>query len=514
MNRKPNAYVPNFDHLEIRQLLSVTPVAANFDKATHVLTIQGTEKADSIYIEQSSRTNKVYVGSKPNGSEYGVFDGNAIQRIVVYGAGDNDVITLNYYNSVTRETNPVRIPATISGGGGHDAITGETRDDHIDGGAGNDIIYGGEGNDLIAGQEGVDTIYGDGGNDVIYGGAGGNNTEAGGADTDYLYGGKGNDSLWGGGGNDYIWGDDNDDALFGGSGNDFLMGGAGADRLFGNTGVDRLFGESSSAGGSTSWDRNWLEAGSPFDLNDAASETALDGWNALKPVVGGTTFTDVDQESSSTCILLASIASALKQGMDLSNRVQYLGNYTYRVSFEGGKKFQNVLFDGTIFNNAKGDRLDPGAAAPGESWVIIYQRAYLKAYFNIDAWNTKAVDEFSGEENCVQAYKAIGLSKVDNKEYAKGFTSDVADALKKLLDAKNAVAVGGPGHRYALFDVVKDAKGNVTVELYNPWGSSKVTDKTVDGKKMQFVAGSKSGIIKVTWSEFTKFFSEYSYGKV
>jgi hypothetical protein len=493
--KTPNnsSFKPGLENLEARQLMAANLTASLVaENGRNILVVEGTERNDSVYIEYSVNSGKYYVGTTYDGEQLGAF--RNVAEIRIWANGGNDRIDLHSNDG----RNPPSVKAIISGGDGNDILIGGTGDDHLDGGAGNDKLYGGAGADLMGGQTGDDELYGLAGNDVMYGNDG----------NDYLSGGAGIDSIWGGYGNDDLRGDSGGDSLYGDAGADKLRGGTGADRLFGGSGVDELRGETSASWGD-SWQRNWLEAGS-------ASESAVDGWNAHKPVVNGTRYYDIDQEASGTCVLLSSLAAVTRQGADLSDRVQYLGNFKYRVSFENGAKTQDVFFDGNYVKH-NGKIVDANSHGSGESWTIIYQRAYLKQYFNIDPMNAATVYNFGGEDNNVQAFTAIGRTHIVNKVSANGFTSSTRDQLRTMLANGYAIGIGGTGHRYALFGIEKNASGVWTVELYNPWGSYGVHKAShslngngVEGKRMAFVNGSAPGRIKVEWAEFKRFFNEYT----
>ena len=200
-------------------------------------------------------------------------------------SGGNGVDMLSYYGSVSAvmvnlATLAVSggdaagdiIDATfegVTGGSGHDIITGNGGNNNLIGGAGDDLLAGEGGNDTRTGGLGGDTLAGDGGHDwvssandttgvqvdldagpgaaapqtatggealgdLISGfesiiGGGGSDALFGSSGSNWLTGNAGNDSLSGRGGNDTLRGGDGNDYLDGGAGNDSLTGGAGSD---------------------------------------------------------------------------------------------------------------------------------------------------------------------------------------------------------------------------------------------------------------------------------------------
>jgi ELWxxDGT repeat protein len=116
-----------------------------------VLLINGRDNTgDSINVRQSSTSVIVTIGS----TVVGTFPANSIGRIVVFGRGGNDTITIE--PSISK-------PTTLYGNAGSDALSG---------GSGPDKLIGGEGDDRMKGNAGSDEIYGGAGNDSINGGAG------------------------------------------------------------------------------------------------------------------------------------------------------------------------------------------------------------------------------------------------------------------------------------------------------------------------------------------------------
>ena len=152
-----------------------------------------------------------------------------------------------------------RAPSLMSGGSGHDRLTGAQFNDTLKGGIDNDVLKGGGGNDQLSGHQGRDVLSGGAGNDLIVGGD----------DTDSLSGGDGNDRLHGGAGNDRLSGATGNDQLIGFDGADLLQGGAQDDRLYGGTGSDTLAGELGT---------DWLDGGSSDDrLSGGAGNDVLIG---------------------------------------------------------------------------------------------------------------------------------------------------------------------------------------------------------------------------------------------
>jgi hypothetical protein len=316
--------------------------------------------------------------------------------------------------------------------------------------------YGGSGDDVLTGSSAADTFFGDTGDDILTGGGGA-------------------------------------DALDGGDHNDLLIGSAGDDRLFGGDGDDILSGGDG---------RDWLEAGSAAEFADGGGGA---DWNAHVWAVGGTTATDVNQGQTGTCVVLSSLAAATQEH-SLAGRFRYLGNFSYGVQMYDparGWLAVAVPFDGTMVQDAGLNIVDPTPAAEGESWVILYQRAYLKHFYGMDPLDGDQVASFDGEPNGNQAIRAI---LGGGAETSANFNAPV---MRSQLLAGQTLNVGGTGHRYAVIAVFQDAGGHWKVTLYNPWGYDAAHKATMD-----FDAdGSDDGSMTMTWAEFTEpsHFRNYTY---
>jgi Ca2+-binding RTX toxin-like protein len=120
----------------------------------------------------------------------------------------------------------------LYGGAGNDTMTGgrmwgEDGDDTLTGGS---TMSGGYGHDTITGTDGDNDIEGGTGHDIILAGDG--------ADT--VHGNSGEDDLRGGPGNDELYGGPDDDLVYGNSGDDLLHGGPDTDQLSGGPGTDEV----------------------------------------------------------------------------------------------------------------------------------------------------------------------------------------------------------------------------------------------------------------------------------
>jgi Ca2+-binding RTX toxin-like protein len=206
-------------------------------------------------------------------------------RLIVYGRGGSDVITLNYTIG--------NFGAEFHGELGNDYLTGSLSNDILVGGGGNDQLLASDGNDILWGDEegltwaqrsgdnsvgstdGDDLLQGAAGDDWIFGG-GGNDQLNGMLGNDYLHGGFGNDNLSGDDGNDILRGGDGNDSLTGNAGNDLVLSGSGDDFLLGGTDRDFVFAGSGS-------DRN-------LDINDNGDDVNVSETHTLDTDAANTSY--------------------------------------------------------------------------------------------------------------------------------------------------------------------------------------------------------------------------------
>jgi len=212
------------------------PILVGIGLINGTLLIPGTDSGDWIKVSAASK-NRVLVQTSFTSPANRYFAAPNVKRIVVYGQGGDDQITISP---------ALRLPAEIFGDDGDDILRGGGGSNRLSGGAGNDTLYGGAANDILWGGEDQDRLNGQAGHDL-------------------LFGDLGNDALNGGVGNDVLAGGDGSDWLQGGGGSDVLIGGDGADTLAKNTG------SALQIAGSTS-----------YDLDVAALQAILAEWANAK----------------------------------------------------------------------------------------------------------------------------------------------------------------------------------------------------------------------------------------
>lgn len=419
-----------------------------------VLTIEGTEAADRVVVRQVSGQITVEGISIRVGSTLQTkVASNAVSTLKVYGLGGNDFIALDSETKPGQQ--PLTVPAFVYAGEGQDTIRGGWGADWLYGGNGLDTIYGNKGNDILQGEGGADLVYGDDGNDRIWGNAG----------NDFLYGGLGNDDLYGGEGDDY---------------------------LDGSSGLDILAGENG------------------FD-------SYRDDFDLTKPFYLGTATTDIIQQVAPTCVTLTGLAELVQSGVNLSDRIRYLGNGLYDVKMykTGGWYYERVAFNGTWNDNDPAPSREGQGRTLPEFWTILFQRARLQL-FGVNYRNSMTSQQWQDAN-----LKSRGLL-LDAGEALYNFTGKVAEyhyanlVTPQTLSAANQqgrlIVVNTPGtgsnstldassgivawHAYSVTRVYQSG-GQWQLELYNPWGRDG-NGTPRDGKN--------DGFLTITWNEFAKFF--------
>ncbi|MFO0878687.1 MAG: calcium-binding protein [Gemmataceae bacterium] len=294
----------------------------------------------------------------------------------------------------------------------------------------------------------------------------------------------------GGAGNDVITGSSANDVLRGEGGNDQLVGNAGADRLFGGSGIDALDGGSGN---------DWVEPG-------AVSEEASGGWNPFRMVSEGMTPSDIDQQASPTCSVLAAMAAATRQGIPLRSQINYLGNFVFRVRLfdinANTWTHRDVRFDGAMVRNSQGRVVDPATSPEGEYWMLILQRAYL-AYSGVNPMDGNAVSNFRGDTvdrplAILTGRNVVWTLTSSTSPQAMQARLNHGDAITtgSRWNAQNALVVAG--HAY-MVDRVYTNSSRWYVRLYNPWGK--------DGYTSQ---GTNDGYVTLDWATYRANFSDWA----
>ena len=134
------------------------------DPTRLALFVGGTDAADAIEIRQGAAAGTVEV--VVNGVSRGVFptaiDGRSLGRIMVWGHGGDDTITIH--------ANVGAVDAVLYGGDGRDTLRAGSGNTILDGGTGDDTLLGGTGRDILIGGAGADELRGSRAGDVLIGG--------------------------------------------------------------------------------------------------------------------------------------------------------------------------------------------------------------------------------------------------------------------------------------------------------------------------------------------------------
>jgi Ca2+-binding RTX toxin-like protein len=234
--------------------------------------------------------------------------------------------------------------------------------------------------------------------------------------------------------------------------------GDGNDKVFGTLAIDKIFGE----GGD-----DWIDGGGQTDIIDGGGQ--IYDFNARVWAVNGYRPADIRQGHTGDCSFLA-----VESGLAARNwhpLIAYLGNGFYRVQL--GLITENVRFLG--YNPA----YDPEPAAPGESWVILSQRAWL-TYWGQDgvAWSWEVTQAIFGSQGYVQWWSGdVDWQQKIDAALARGQTVVVSTndtTLSRSLIGDHAYWVVGvyyPGWYLLRNPWGIDCHLPVGVDAYRPWGN-------------------------------------------
>jgi uncharacterized delta-60 repeat protein len=198
--------------------------------------------------------------------------------------------------------------------------------------------------------------------------------------------------------------------------------------------------------------------------------------NPALTAVGGALYTDILQAGAPTCWIDATMAELAFQGVDLSQRIHYLGNNVYSVALYDRNVKSNpwtggyhpvselVYFDGT---RTKADlAFDP--AQSGESWPVIMQRAIIEA-----------VEQFDPSESITNPHggdAADALAVLTGRWTTNTISPTAPDVQQQVINALAA-------HKNVMFNTLGTTSNLVAthwyavlransqgVTMYNPWG--------------------------------------------
>jgi Ca2+-binding RTX toxin-like protein len=248
-----------FEGLESRKLFAATATLAG-----GVLTINGTNSADTVELSKSGSSLKVKL--------------NGVNKSFNYGSVTRINANLKDGNDSFKSSTSVKQRMSVSGGNGNDKIYSGGGNDSLRGDAGNDIMDGQTGDDDMRGGSGTDTAdyssrtydlaialndiaddgIATGGHDNVHTDI--ENVKCG-SGGDYVMGSNANNEIWGGGGGDELHGGNGNDKIHGGAGDDFIEGNAGNDTIWGDAGMDEFY-------GGTGTDTHFAKDGEIDNLND------------------------------------------------------------------------------------------------------------------------------------------------------------------------------------------------------------------------------------------------------
>ena len=136
------------------------PIAVEYDPATGVLTVTGTEGDDAVALAPTATAGGVAVA--------GVGEFENVSRVVADLLGGDDDLLADADLAVAIDADGGAGDDSLVGGAGHDTLSGGAGVDVLDGAGGfYDMLYGGGGDDLLRDADGVRDARGNAGDDVI-----------------------------------------------------------------------------------------------------------------------------------------------------------------------------------------------------------------------------------------------------------------------------------------------------------------------------------------------------------
>ena len=291
-----------------------------------------------------------------------------------------------------------------------------------------------------------------------------------------------------------VYGGDGNDSIYGGAGNDILDGGAGNDLIYGGAGNDRLI------AGHAPNERDTLVGGAGFD-------SYFHPFAVGTPFVNGAAISDIRQGEAPLCQTEAALASAIQQGHNFVNDIQYLGSNAYNIKLYGSLQSQRVAYDGWTTDN------DPVVNDSGEFWMVLEQRARLQA-LGVDTNTTTTSTAWANANNAtggklfsigeaIYGYTGYNSTYSDIK-YANPQTLQSALTRGDAVIAQSRAVAGSVSadgiignHAYSVLGVYQES-GVWKVKLYNPWGKDRDNGATLDNTG----AAVNDGFITLTWSQF------------
>lgn len=210
----------------------------------------------------------------------------------------------------------------------------------------------------------------------------------------------------------------------------------------------------------------------------------------------GPTDGDVLQGQAADCYYLAPLAAFARTAPDrLQEMAVDLGDGTYAVQYVRGGVKTFVRVDGDLpAGGPYGNGLNYAhLGASGNQWAPLMEKAY--AIFRSGSWSYSSLNygyASSTYSDLGVSYNSLNMSTDANTAYN---TLSAALSSRKPVATASAPSINGAplvaSHAYSVVSANKDAWGNVSFTLRNPWG--------FDG------AGSDSntsdGLVTLTWAQ-------------
>lgn len=266
-------------------------------------------------------------------------------------------------------------------------------------------------------------------------------------------------------------------------------------------------------------------------------------------------YNDIQQQSSASCIFASSLAAVARTDFDFASHIKYAGSdgesYKYKVKLYHHEtlkaKWVTVRYDGTR------ESVDMGYSDKGEFWTALYLRAYANMYKFKLSELAAPQDQDAPDSNALYrttrtAMQTITGAKADWDDITSNATSQ-QQKIQKAIASGNAVmavtmknpsttnpskkdipkkgSVGNTGliygHGYTVLRVDNVGSSSASVTLRNPWGKdnnlsvSQYSDgfssrSRFEGDRVNSVR--EDGLIRISWTDFQRYFNGYNIGKV
>ncbi len=181
---------------------------------------------------------------------------------------------------------------------------------------------------------------------------------------------------------------------------------------------------------------------------------------------------DVNQGEVGDCYFLSSLAAlAGQQPQTLVQSAVDMGDGTYTVQFENGNTPTFVRVSSAMPKGPFGGYMYAHPGSDGSIWAMVFEKAF--AYYRTGANTFNSINSgWMGE-----VYNDFGVASTNffpstytQSSFYNLITADLAAGDPITLGTGNSAPNLVSDHAYTLISAAKDAKGNTSYVVRNPWG--------------------------------------------